>query len=699
MKFTSSLLLCCIAFLHTSAQFAYINPKPGSQYRNPQTNIILKNGNLIDRSSVSGKNLVEISGSASGRHSWTARLSDDNKTVVIKPSPVFDFGETVTVTVNSGLRKMNGEKVEGFTFIFQIRNKPTPEDEVAYAEMRKQSLQEVMGYSSAEKNPDDITYPLDSMPVYVISVNNNPAPGQIFYRNKEDQTSEVPNTNSFATIIENDGTILWARDLGQFGADFKLNANGYMTYFADTAQWMVLDSNYNLIDSVRCKNGYELETQGHDVMMYPDGHVFLMAYDLQTINMTAYGGISNAKVQGFVVQELDANRDVVFEWTSWDHFLFTDANSHTPLTNSQVDYVHGNSIDRDFDGNIIISSRNMDEITKISHETGEIIWRLGGENNQFTFVNDNIPQHFSSQHDARRLPNGNILLFNNGNYLSPLISSAKEYMLDEVNKVATLVWYYEHPDVNGFKVYGAATGNAQRLPNGNTIINWGLIAPNVGLPNHTEVDVNKNIVWEMSFESSKQKCYRIHKYEWNPCSRITGYTMKSKKITPTSATVSWGDATGASSYKVQRRALGTSDWKSKTTSAAKLKLNNLAPATTYEWRVLTKCTGLPDNTSAYSSINTFTTPPLKNAESDIAETTLLTVYPVPAADQITIVTNASGQVALTIRNMIGEVMYYHKSISGKDGPLQLDVQQWPAGVYIAEVSDGSHTAWKKLVKE
>lgn len=699
MKLTASLLLSCFTILQVSAQFAYINPKPGSQYSHPQTSIILKNGSLLDRTSLSGKNLLEISGSSSGRHAWTARLSDDDKTVVIKPATVFDFGETVTVTVHPQLRKISGEKMEGATFSFQIRNKPTPEDEIAYAEMRKQSLREVRGYDPAEKNPDDITYPLDSMPAYVINVNTNPAPGQIFYRNKEDQTSEVPNTNSFATIIENDGTILWARDLGQFGADFKLNANGYMTYFADTAQWMVLDSNYNLIDSVRCKNGYELETQGHDVMMYPDGHVFLMAYNLQTIDMTAYGGIPNAKVQGFVVQELDANRDVVFEWTSWDHFLFTDANSHTPLTNSQVDYVHGNSIERDYDGNIIISSRNMDEITKISHETGDIIWRLGGENNQFTFVNDNIPQHFSSQHDARRLPNGNIILFNNGNYLSPLISSAKEYKLDEVNKVATLVWFYEHPDVNGFKVYGAATGNAQRLPNGNTIINWGLIAPNVGLPNHTEVDSNKNIVWEMRFESSKQKCYRIHKYEWNPCSRITGYTMKVKKITPNTATVSWGDATGATSYKVQRRVAGTTEWKSKTTSSGKLKLNNLSPATVYEWRVLTKCTELPENTSAYSVMDTFTTLPLKSTEFLMAEPLQLTVYPVPATDQITIAVSNAEPSSLTIRNMIGEVVYFRKILAAEDGLIQIDVQEWPAGVYIVEINNGAQSAVQKMVKE
>ncbi|MGB3074001.1 MAG: aryl-sulfate sulfotransferase [Chitinophagales bacterium] len=698
MKLTFTFLVLCITLQYATAQFTYINPKPGSQYHNPQTGLILKNGSFIDRASVTDKNLFEITGSSSGAHSWIARLSDDNKTIVVKPHPVFDFGETVTVTIHSKLKKIPGETIEGTTFSFQIRSKPTQEDEAAYREMRQQSFMDDFGYDPYAKNPDDI-YPLDSMPTYVINVNNNPAPGQIFYRNKEDQTTDIPGTNSFATIIQNDGTILWARDLGQFGSDFKLNANGYMTYFADTAQWMVLDSNYNLIDSVQCKNGYELETQGHDVMMYPDGHVFLMAYNIQTINMTAYGGISNAKVQGLVIQEQDANRDVVFEWRSWDHFLFTDANSHTPLTNATVDYVHCNSVERDFDGNVLISSRNMDELTKINHETGAIIWRMGGENNQFTFVNDNIPQHFSSQHDLRRLPNGHIILFNNGNYLSPLISSAKEYALDEVNKVATLAWYYEHPDVNGFHVYGGATGNAQRLPNGNTIIDWGLIIPNVGIPNHTEVDANKNIDWEMTFDSPKQKCYRIHKYEWNPCSKITGYTMNAKKIGQDKATVSWGDATGASNYKVQRRPLGTTKWKSKTISATKLKLNNLLPGTSYEWRVTTNCTGLPDNKSAFSELDTFTTLPLKTASLNFTQAPSFYVYPVPASDQINIQMSGATFSSVTIRNIVGTVMYFNNSFDPDQGVLHINVNEWPAGIYLIVCNDGLNSSVKKIVKE
>src|SRR5215831_14734257 len=97
----------------TFSQFSYINPMPGSGFHYPETNIILKSSLLIDKQSVNDKHLVEITGSITGNHSWTARLSDDDKTIVIKPYPVFDFGETVTVNVLPVLRNSDGNVIEG----------------------------------------------------------------------------------------------------------------------------------------------------------------------------------------------------------------------------------------------------------------------------------------------------------------------------------------------------------------------------------------------------------------------------------------------------------------------------------------------------------------------------------------------------------------------------------------------------------
>ena len=99
------------------------------------------------------------------------------------------------------------------------------------------------------------------------------------------------------------------------------------------------------------------------------------------------GGNPNAVVEGLVIQELNSEHEVIFEWKSWDHFNVTD-NTYLDLTSSSIQFIHANAIDIDYDGHFLISSRNLDEITKIHRTTGDIIWRWGGSQNEFEFVND-----------------------------------------------------------------------------------------------------------------------------------------------------------------------------------------------------------------------------------------------------------------------------------------------------------------------
>ena len=68
------------------------------------------------------------------------------------------------------------------------------------------------------------------------------------------------------------------------------------------------------------------------------------------------------------------------------------------------DFPHMNAIDVDTDGHILLSSRSTSEITKINRDTGEIIWRFGGVNNQFTFANDPLSGPATSTRFAASAP-------------------------------------------------------------------------------------------------------------------------------------------------------------------------------------------------------------------------------------------------------------------------------------------------------
>ena len=52
----------------------------------------------------------------------------------------------------------------------------------------------------------------------------------------------------------------------------------------------------------------------------------------------------------------------------------------------------------------------MSELIKFDRQSGDVIWRLGGPMNDFTFINDPLYGP-NRQHDARRLDNGNIIIF------------------------------------------------------------------------------------------------------------------------------------------------------------------------------------------------------------------------------------------------------------------------------------------------
>jgi len=314
----------------------------------------------------------------------------------------------------------------------------------------------------------------------------------------------------YIMILENDGTPYFYQRIPLYSTDFKLHpATGTLTRNVSLhSGYIEMDSQYNIIDTLKCSTAYY--TDIHDLQLLQNGNYLVIARDDRRVDMShiVEGGNRSATVRGNHVQELDRQGNVVFECRSWDIFEITDAIG-VDLTASFIDYVHINAIAVDYDGHILTSSRNLSEVTKINRETGEIIWRFGGKNNQFQFVND---EHgISYQHDIRPVPDqeNHYTLFDNGNHHSPPFSRAVEFELDTVHMTATKIWEYRHsPD--RFAPY---RGNAQRLPNGNTLINWA----EGELPKVTEVTSEGEIVYEMNFDGVGEEgliSYRSFRFAW-----------------------------------------------------------------------------------------------------------------------------------------------------------------------------------------
>jgi len=339
----------------------------------------------------------------------------------------------------------------------------------------------------------------DDLPIPTITVSNNPSPGYIF--------ATVPfwgSGNPYVVVYDITGKPVYFKKTIDICTDFKLHANGLFTYYDyGSKKFYALDSTFSCIDSFWTQNDFI--TDEHDIKFLENGSVLLIGYTNLLFDMSKIidGGNKLASVVVNCIQEITNKKEVVFEWKAYEHYEFNDVGSSVNLTDPSFVFSHLNSIDLDYDGNIVVSSRNLNEITKINRLNGEIIWHLGGKNNQFSFTNDTL--QFSTQHSAKILSNGNILIFDNGFDRDPKFSRVVEYRLDQLHKTAEKIWSFN----NSPNIVSRFWGNAQRLENGNTFISWGFSSVAA-----TEVNSNNEKVFEMTFPKDVYS-YRIFKFNFN----------------------------------------------------------------------------------------------------------------------------------------------------------------------------------------
>lgn len=551
--FTSLLLLPAQAA--PASPFTYTSPRDGAEVVMPQTTIAVRFGEILAASSLS-PDRFHVAGSESGSHGGEVRLARDERTAIFQPDQPFAPGERVTVRVAGGLRTEAGTRLAGGEIAFTVAEElspsgppRTPQLETApvMAPLRPPSRQR------ANRVADYLTVPDDYPRITVTVPASNTGEGYIFLTNYIGGIGgDTSPSRPYLLILDNSGEPVFYRRMtpGKSYWDFKKQPSGVLSYGNEYTSWWVMDSSYQIIDHISAGNGYE-RADRHDFQLLDNGHALLILYDARPVDMSKVvpDGREDAWVIGLVIQELDQDDNVVFQWRSWD---YTDVISYTDstvdLTAEGIDYMHTNAVEMDQDGNLLISSRFLDEITKINRNPddnivdGTIMWRFGGKKNQFTVLGDSEP--FFDQHDIRRLPGGNITLFDNHTGPGSTFSRGLEYRLDEESMIAEPVWEYRADSVSW------AMGNTQRLPNGNTLLGWGLRYPTL-----TEVTPAGEKAFELTLASPAtpgyaQVSYRAYRFPWEgdpPYPPLLLSRYAGGKIT---LYTSWNGATGISAYEI-----------------------------------------------------------------------------------------------------------------------------------------------------
>ena len=335
-------------------------------------------------------------------------------------------------------------------------------------------------------------------PDYNVTINSTPYPSKLFIHTMSQISPHM-------AIFNPDLSLNWEVNSGEQGFDFRHN-NNHLSYFdKDSKFWIIANRSMAETDTLQCTEGI---TDYHDIRLLDDGGYILQCYDSTWVDL---GAPTPQLIRDIlVIQEFDHEDNLLLNWNAMDHLSIDDyPNINTSLPD--ITFMHGNSIEVDSDNNLLLSNRTSNEVLKINRITGEIIWIMGGPLNEFSFIDD--PLHgFNKQHDVRRIANGNITLFDNGTQHSPMISRAVEYEIDEINKTATLIWEYTHPD----SIVAMSMGSVQRLPNQNTLINWGFFFETNILNAGTivmEVDYDKNTVFELTYPTGYY-AYRARKSDW-----------------------------------------------------------------------------------------------------------------------------------------------------------------------------------------
>ncbi len=304
--------------------------------------------------------------------------------------------------------------------------------------------------------------------------------------NIDDATAQI-------LALDAEGQVVWYYLPSHPGFDTYPTApkklpNGDLVFVTGETGWAEIDMMGNVVRSHTAAS-MGLDSLHHEITQESNDTDYLsLSTELRTIAgyPVADGGTTSYSVVGDVIAEFNMDGGVLNRWSDFDMLdphvtgnpnLFNAAFWNGLYTDAGAtkDWTHGNSVIVDpADNAIVTSSRTLGWVFKFARNDGgvpQVVWKLGA-GGDFALTNSNETFQYG-QHGLSILPNGHIMMFDDGNGRPEVDggptapnSRAVEFSLDTVNKQATIEWQYREtpPFYSGF------LGSSYLLANGNVLI-------------------------------------------------------------------------------------------------------------------------------------------------------------------------------------------------------------------------------------
>jgi hypothetical protein len=520
-----------------------VSPQPGTPDASPSTQISFLGPAGTHVSDV------HVVGSHSGTHSGVLRAYSTGTGESFLPAHAFVAGERVKVTAKVTVGSASYAVSTDFTVAHQA---PVSQKEFP---IKQGNSSEVQHYSSAPSLTPSavrITTPAKS----------GASPGDLFLAPYQGDGSPGP------MITEQNGHLVWFHALpaGEDSTSLKLQqyeGKTVLTWWQGRilevgfgqGEDVIYNTNYQKVATVRAGNGYHADL--HEFRLTPEGTAWIDVFDPIEMNLSAYHGLSNGIITDSVIEEVDVKTGLVmWQWHALGHIAIGESHNPAPKFDYPWDYVHVNSIapgptgqepaaGADQPGDVLLSSRNTWTLYNVNIDSGDVLWRLGGDHSSFK-LGPGTRTYW--QHDAGWQPGGLISVFDNGSD-PPMEKQSRGLVLDPnlSNRTVTLVKALTNPTKT---LLASSQGDMLSLPGENWLMGYG------GLPNFTEYDNAGHVLLDGTLGKNVQD-FRTYLSPWSGQPTSSPSVVASPGSAGTiSVSVSWNGATQVSSWRVLAGASG-----------------------------------------------------------------------------------------------------------------------------------------------